>query len=344
MNKRFCLFVVLLAALLFLPLGLAFGQQLQVGEEIKKARAALTNNPSNREVRGRLVGLYYKQGLEDLSNRFYAEAVRAFQEGLAAGLQEADKLSANNPEVEETRYALAYALIQQGNSHEAIPVLDALVAYSPDYFKGRYLLGVTLVRTIEPRNVSRGLEVLRQMVLETSGDVRAFSVGAATRLSYNVSTVEFASGNSGKALALVDNVVRDYGNAPGETKGETSALKFALGTYLLDSGEFDSALFELQYLSEKDKDFALNSGVTLKQVLANAFYQTAVDALSARDADGAERALEMLAAQEKLEGSVSVEVHHGRALAHKLKGDEAMFQEELLAIKAMDEGYYNDLQ
>ena len=344
MNKRFRLFTVLLASLLFLPLGLTFGQQLQVGDEIKKARAALTSNPANSDARSRLVGLYFRQGVEDLSNRFYAEAVRAFQEGMAAGLQEADKLSVNNPEVEETRYALAYALIQQGNPHEAIPVLDALVAYSPDYFKGRYLLGVTLVRTIEPRNVSRGLEVLRQMVLETSGDVRAFSVGAATRLSYNVSTVEFASGNSGKALALVDNVVRDYGNAPGETKGETSALKFALGTYLLDSGEFDSALFELQFLSDKDKDFALKSGVTLKQVLADAFYQTAVNALSARDAGDAGRALEMLKAQEKLEGSASVEVHHGRALAHQIKGDEAMFQEELLAIKAMDEGYYNDLQ
>ena len=343
MNKRFRLVTVLLAALLFLPLGLAFGQQLEVGEEIKKARAALTNNPANREARSRLVGLYFKQGVEDLSNRFYAEAVGAFQEGLAAGLQEADKLSANNPEVEETRYSLAYALVQQGNPHAAIPVLDTLVADSPDYFKGRYLLGVTLVRTIEPQNVSRGLEVLRQIARETSDDIRTISVRTATRLSYNISTVEFASGNTAQALTLVDDVVRDYGNAPGETKAETNALKFALGTYLLDSGEFDSALFEFQYLSEKDKDFALNSGVTLKQVLANAFYQTAVDALSARDADGAERALEMLKEQEKLVGSASAEVHHGRALAHQINGDKEMAREELRAIKAMDESYYRDL-
>ena len=106
MNMRSRFFAVLLAGLLFLPLGFVFGQQLQVGEDIKKTRAALASNPSNSDARSRLVGLYYKQGVEDLRNRFYAEAVRAFQAGLAAGLQEAETLQANAPEVEEARYAL----------------------------------------------------------------------------------------------------------------------------------------------------------------------------------------------------------------------------------------------
>ena len=343
MNKRYRLFAVVLAALLFLPLGFTFGQQLQVGEEIKKARAALAKNPSDRQARIQVVGLFYKQGVEDLSNRFYAEAVRAFQEGLAVGLQEADKLSANNPEVEESRYALAYALVQQGNPYEAIPVLDTVVSDSPDYFKGRYLLGVTLVRTMEPANVSRGLEVLRQIARETSGEVRDITVRASTRMSYNVSTVAFGFGRTGQAVALLENVVRDYGHSAGETKAESSALKFALGTYLLDLGDFEGALFELQFLSDKDKDFTLNSGVTLKEVLANAYYETAVDFLSARDADGADRALDLLKAQEKLQGSASAEVHHGRALAHQIKGDEALVEEELQAVKAMDENYYNEL-
>ena len=343
MNKRFRFFAVLLAALLFLPLGFVFGQQLQVGEEIKKTRAALTSNPSDRDARSRLVGLYYKQGVEDLRNRFNAEAVRAFQEGLAAGLQEAQTLPANAPEVEEARYALAYALVQQRNRFGAIPVLETLVADSPDYFKGRYLLGVTLVRTMEPANVSRGLEVLRQIARETSGDVRVIAVGAGTRLSYNVSTVAFGSGRTGQAVALLENVVRDYGNSPGETKAETSALKFALGTYLLDLGDFEGALFELLFLSDKDKGFTLNNGVTVKEVLANAYYETAVDALSARDSDGAERALDLLKDQEKLQGSASAEVHHGRALAHQILGDRAKVQEELQAVKAMDESYYREL-
>jgi len=343
MNKRFRFFAVLLAALLFLPLGFVFGQQLQVGEDIKKTRAALTSNPSDRDARSRLVGLYYKQGIEDLRNRFHAEAVRAFQEGLAAGLQEAQTLPANAPEVEEARYALAYALVQQGNLCGAMPVLETLVADSPDYFKGRYLLGVTLVRSMEPANTSRGLEVLRQIARETSDDVRVIAVRAGTRLSYNISTVAFGFGQTGQAVALLENVVRDYGNSPGETKAETSNLKFALGTYLLDLGDFEGALFELRFLSDKDKGFALNNGVTVKEVLANAYYETAVDALSARDSDGAEWALDLLKEQEKLQGSASAEVHHGRALAHQILGDRAKVQEELQAVKAMDDSYYREL-
>lgn len=286
-----------------------------------------------------MVGDKYEEGISKVRSSDLDGAVAAFQAALAAG----QAMAGASDAIVQTRYALAYALVQQGKLLDAIPVLDSLVGDAPDNVNGRFLLGVTLVRSFASANTTRGLEVLQQLAKESEGNQKAVATQTAARLAYNASTIEYAAGNSENARDLLGGLTSDLGSAPAASGDENADIRYATGTYLGASGDYAGAQFELGLLitdrKGKYKGYANKNGVTAKQVLGGVYYQAAMDALDL-GADGAEDALNMVKELASLEGGESVDVLHVKALALQAKGDTDGLKAAMEAIMDKDSAYH----
>jgi len=307
--------------------------------EIEDSAARLENDPANQELRGRLVTLYYKQGVEDLQNNLDAEAAQAFEKGLEAAFGGTNPLPSDADSVKETRYALGYSQARQGRHFNAVEVLDELVEVAPEMIGARYLLGVSLIRSMTNENIQRGMEVLKQMARENEGDTATIAMNSSARLIYNYSTIDYAAGEAQTSLDLVSGLLANYGNNPAPTKSENQHLKFSAGVYLMATGDLDGAQFELDYLALKSKDYTLANGTTLTAIRSNLYYQAALNRLQEGGADGGKGALEMMKQADKLGGGNTAANHHVKALAHELAGNAEEAAKELAAVAAADPGY-----
>ena len=191
-------------------------------------------------------------------------------------------------------------------------------------------------------NAKRGVEVLVQLAKDGKQGAQAPAKESAVVLAYNGSTVQYAAGNASGAMSMVSAVTTDFGNKPSGDATQNSHITYASGTYKLSTGDSDGALFDLDSLINENQDYKLKNGTTAKQVLANAYFQAALDSL-AKGKDGADKALDMISAMVKLEGKESVEARHARAKAYELKGDQEGMKKEMEAIKAMDSNYHSKM-
>lgn len=281
----------------------------------------------------------YKGGIEQLRGGNLDSAISMFREALSSGEGMAGAMEAMG----QTRYALAYALVQQDNVMEAIPLLEKLVSDNPNHVNARFLLGVALGRSITQSQ--RGMEVLQQMAKESEGDQKEAATRTAARLGYNVATTFAAGGNAGGALAMMGGVTTELNSAPAADDDENAAIRYSMAKYLADTGDYDGAIFELEFLlvaggKSKYKDFALKNGVAGKQVLANIYYQAALKDLDS-GTSGADSALDRMKEVAKLEGKAAVDVLHVQAVAHEYKGDKEASAKDLEDIKGMDSGYHS---
>lgn len=272
----------------------------------------------------------YKQGVEDLQNNLYADAVEKLEQ--ASSDAEGDALA-------QIRYALGYAHAKQSRYSKAAQVLDKLVADSPDSSNGRYLLGVSLIRSMERSNIKRGMEVLNQLARENQGTIQTISANSAARLGHTLSTIDYASGQSKVALDGISDLLDRFGKNPAPTKIENLNIKFSAGVYLMATGDLSGAQFEFDYLTLNRPDFALNNGTTLNQVRSNLYYQTALARLKEGGKQGGEGALKMMEQADSLGGGNKAANHHLKALAYGLTGNEEEKAKEYAAVAEADSEY-----
>lgn len=278
----------------------------------------------------------YDKGVEQLVNSENAAAATSFQAALDSKPAAKSKLSS------KVRYGLAFALVTDGQVLKALPVLDELVASSPDNLKARYLLGVALIRSAVAANEARGVEVLAQMAREAEGEAAKIAAQGGATLGYNFSTAEYASGNGAGAVEIIDNV-QSIGDAPGESPELNNGISFAAGTYKTLTGDSAGAQAALGALLAADSSYALKNGVTAKQALSGFYYKAAADSLMTKDAPGADKALELLAELDSAGAGDFADIHHAKALAYNIKGDAAKVASELDIIKRLDATYYGNI-
>ncbi len=324
-------------------IGFTGGPVFAQSAEIDETSSRLANDPGNQELRVRLVNLYYKQALEDLQNNLDADAVGTLNKGLETASGGTNPVSDSHESVAETRYALGYALARQGKYFDAVLVIDDLVAAQQENFTARYLLGVTLIRSNTNENIQRGMEVLKQIAAESPGTNETASRTASARLTYNISTTEYAGGNAKGAADMMSDLFAKHGDTPGANDAENQHLKFASGVYLAATGDSSGAQFQLDGLAQEASGYALNNGTTLDQVRSNVHYQAALDALSSGGSSGGATALDAIRQVEDIDGS-SVTTMHVKALAYSLTGDSEAMNNEMDAIKSADQSYYDNIK
>lgn len=273
----------------------------------------------------------FNQGIEDLQNNLYAEAIEKLEQTSGAGAQ--------GENLATIRYALGYAHAKLWQYDKAVQVLDELVKASPDSQNGRYLLGVTLIRTMEGAKIKRGLEVLNQLARENPGSIATISANSAARLRHTQSTIDYASGKPSSALDGISDLLNRFGKDPAPTKSENLNIKFSAGVYLMATGDLSGAQFEFDYLTLNQPSFALNNGTTLNQVRSNLYYQTALARVKEGGKQGGEAALKMMEEADRLGGGNKAANHHLKALAYGLVGNDGEKAKEMAAVTGADPEY-----
>jgi tetratricopeptide (TPR) repeat protein len=272
-----------------------------------------------------------KQGLENLRNNMDAEAAEVLEQAATA--------AAPGKELADIQYALGYAYARQGKNGKAIQVLDELVAASPDSINGRYLLGISLIRRMDSKNIARGTEVLDQLGRENPGTIATMVANSAARLIHTQTTINYAAGGAKSALRRTSDLLDRFGRNPAPTKKENQNIQFSAGVYLMANGDLDGAQFEFDYLALKKKNLALNNGVTLGQIRSNLYYQSALVRLKEGGKQGGEGALKMMAQAEALGGGNEAANHHLKSLAYGLVGNEEEAAKSMAAVATADPEY-----
>ncbi len=291
----------------------------------------------------------FEEGTEDLQNNLVGDAITKLEAGLAAGQSGSNPLPDTDELIVKIRYAYAYALARERRFFDAIPELDVLVESAPEMEEAKYLLAVTLIRSMSNENVMRGMGLLKRMADEsTVSSGRTIAMNTAAQLGFNVSTAEYAAGDPEAAAQLLNGLRRDYGQALGKDKAENQNIRFAVGVYLRDAGDLDGALYELDILAGagEAQDYALKSGTTLSQVRADVYYQTALARLEEGGETGGREALDLIKQLEILEGTDGPDANfntHARALAYSLTGDSEASKMEMDKLKASNEAYFNSV-
>jgi len=328
----------LAAALIVLPAQ----AQDTITREISDTKAALATDPGSAPLRERLVSLYYLRGVDHLLNYEYDPAIAAFQDAVNASTQGAG-LPAGNKAVLEARYGLAYSLYQAGATGDAAVVADDLVQSAGASPRANYLLGVSLGASVRESDFSRGMDVLKS-VAGGSGQEAAAAPRSAARLSYAAAMIDYLVDKSGQGASRLNAVVASYGEEPAASSSENLNLHFLHGLLLLDSGDAVGAVTALERVRAADSGYATAAGTTIYKVLGNAYYAAALARLAAGGDSAGQEALALLEKLEAIEGANVVEIHHGKALAYRLMGDQAGEQREMQTIQSLDAAYYTRIK
>lgn len=320
--------------------GTTFAQRTSDSRTIKKLKKSLQSSPTNTDLRNKLVNLYYEQALEDLKSNEAKEAVLSLQEGLTIGMKSGNALADNSEAILKIRYALGYGLMKASRPMDAIPVIDSLVSSAPDNNEAKYLLGVSLVRTMTDSNTSRGLEVLKQLGSQGGEGLMRLTGETSARLAINTASMRFANGDATGANSQISLVSSTYGDRPSNSS-ENNHFAFSKAVYKTETGEAIAAVAELEDLETKAPRYKLSNGVALKIILANTYYRAAVENLGQGGAAAGDRALKLLVKAEAKEGSKVAEFAHAKAQAYAAKGDEANAKKAMDELKEIDSAYFN---
>ncbi|MBI4081015.1 MAG: hypothetical protein HY423_00250 [Candidatus Lambdaproteobacteria bacterium] len=324
--------VALLAAVL--PLGATFAQDT-VSREIRDTEVQLRKDTASQLLRERLLSLYYLRGVDQLWNYEYGHAADSFRKGLAY----ADRMPDTAPMVKEARYALATSLFQAGKANEAIPLLQSIRSVDPELRKVSYLLGVVLAASGDAAGFDKGLELLTGLAGRQGTTEAPLATRSAARLANNMAVVLHAVGKTDGAAKLMADV-RKLGDKPGASSDENLRIMYATGVYTLDADPFTSVTM-LELVKAASPDYRPSSGSPdLKTLLSGAYYRAALRHLAQGGVAPGRDALALLDKLEALEGKNAIDIHHAKAVAHKVDGNDAASQRELETIRTLDPAYF----
>ena len=241
-----------LAGLLFITPAAAQGI-LNLDETIDSTRLMLDGDSSNRDLRIRLVKLYFIEGARHLESGNARGAIGSLANGLRVA--ESGRVSDSEEVLQFTNYALAHATEDQRQIQEVISILDGLVAAAPRFHLARYMLGVVLMRSSSSADFGRGSEVMRQLSLDSRGAIRSQTSHAAANLAYERAISESNSGRTGAALDILQQVRSDYGDQPNNTDRQNQNFHFALGTLLDQTGNTEGAVQEYETVYNQNSNY-----------------------------------------------------------------------------------------
>lgn len=325
-------------------IGLFVSAQLSLAvtdAELREAQAAAGKAPGDDARRVELARLHYLKGADLSAAGNHAGAAAEFRAGLAVLEAKPSRVREQNPVYEETRYGLGYSYLMQAQPQDAVVVLDQLVAASPRAGHARYLLAVALMNVRTAAASRRAVEVLGQFGREFPEPDRAMAAHAASRYVYDVSIGTALSHKAGEAVQALSRLRDRFGAASGADAAENQALHYGLGTFQLMAGNDAAGLAELEGLKGAAPNFALKNGVTLAQVLSNAYYRAGLEMLSKGTPEALGQAVAAFDNAEKVGSGKETDTHHGKALAYKQLGQTDKFGQEMAAIRQLDSQVYN---
>jgi tetratricopeptide (TPR) repeat protein len=308
--------------------------------EFREAEAALKAAPSDGAKRIELAALHYLKGSDFAQSGNAANAVVEFKTALSVLEDRQSKVPEQTPVYEETRYGLGYAYFALGQPQEAVVILDQLVAASPRFARARYLLGIALLRMSSEDSMGRGLEVLMQLAKDTPGPDGTAATHAITRYVYNLAVGHAGIGRPGQALAMMRSTRERIGAGTGADAAENQALLFGMGVFQTQTGNSPAGLSEFEALKAANERYRLKNGLTLQQVLANAYYQAGTEQLSRGGQGALQQALMNFENAERYGTGKETDTHHGKALAYKQLNQQDKMAEELALILKLDREYY----
>ena len=340
----------------------------------------LTNNPGKKSPMKLLADKNFKKGVqvlaalsEDGSRPYDGKASRAlgiegganFNEGNrllgendAAGaasmmqaavwtFEDANGSSKENASMlEAARYGLAYALKESGNpvsAGEAIVVLEKVIQINPKHDQAKYLLGVTLMNSPGDKGLDKGLKVLSRLSKEGKPPYNGYASQAVTRHVYNLSSVMYAAGEKDRAADLLEKIGGSVGGGMGASEEENNKVRFATGTYMVESGDNYGAMEQFEDIQKSDPNFTSPSGKKVDEVLSNTYYRAGRDQLEAGGETGGALALEMFTKAGETGDANSARIRHGKVAAYALTGDEEGFKKESDGLKKANPEYFKEI-
>ncbi len=344
--KRFWLIALATAALVLAQVAeqnVAQAQDSKYRPEIRRLTAELAKDTHKDATRILLATQLYLEASDLSMASKHDDAAKGFKAGLAVLQDRNGTVPENQPVYEETRYGLGYSALMLGQTQDAVGALDPLVASSPGVGKARYLLAAALLASGTDASFKRGLAVLTAMAGQNMGAEKDMAVRGATRWSYDLAVTLAAEGKGADALALMQDVRTRFGAASGANPAENQALQYGVAYFTgLTTGP-SAAAAEYDKLSGQNAAYKLANGVTLKQVLSNAYYRAGLDALGLKTKEGNEQAVTAFNEAQEYGTGTDVDQMHGRALAYKNLGQADKMLVELARIEQTDPGYYKSI-
>jgi hypothetical protein len=335
--------VVLLVGALPLAPRAGAQEQAELDEAILSTRMRLESDPGDRELRLRLVGLYLAQGTRQLKAGDRAAALSSLSQGLRVAEASGGQIASSDEVMRLMDQTLARAARELGNDRERIATLERLVASSTGFTSTRYVLGTALMRSKDPAEFARGMDVMTALHGEDDSELRRRVAAAGAGLAYERALAEFRDGRPGGAQDTLRAARERFGERPFQTEAQNQNLRYTFAKALDDTGETEAALREYEALYAENPGYALAGGAALRGILADTYYKRAVELLASEGAGVGDEALGLLDRLEALEGSGSVDLHHARYLAHHKLGDEAAAERERKTIRELDPAYHDAL-
>jgi tetratricopeptide (TPR) repeat protein len=244
---------------------------------------------------------------------------------------------------EEARYGLGFSYLAMGQPHHTVVVLDQLVAASPAFTRARYLLGVALVRMGSETGVRRGCEVLAQLAKEAPAPDGPAAMRAMSRYELDLAAGLASAGQPFAAEAALEDVQERFGPASGANDAENQALLFAMGVIHMQAGNASAGLADHESLKSHNAGYRLKDGVTLKQVLSDAYYQAGLEQLHHRGDAALQQAVAYFDRAEANGTGKEVDTHHGKAIAYKRMKQPDKMALELGAVLKLNPEYFKKI-
>ncbi len=335
------LLTLLVAAALLLPAGFAFSQMRSA--EIADAEKLLGENPTFNN-RLRLGTLQYLEGVDMLDAGNTEGAVEMMQAGVWTLEDGQGQIPESHPVFEEARYGLAYGALQNDDPYTALAALDQLVAASPNFDKARYLLGVTLSQLSGAKSQARAVTVFTALAQDGEAPYAEMGQHAALRMAYNLSTLTHAQGDAAGALELLGGTSGTLGEGAAASEAEAAAVQFAMGAYLLDTGDTFGAMDSFESLHASNPGYELSNGVALAGVLSNTYYNGGVEQLELGGESANRLAVNLFNNAADVGDPAALDVRHGLAVAHTNLGELDEAAKQLAEIVKQDASYYERIK
>ena len=247
--KLYHLWIAVLLTLAFsLPAGSALGQGGDA--DIAMAKVKLTAEPSFWN-RMRLAALQYNEGHRLLSAGMSAEGARMMQAAVWGYEDIGDAISEDSEVFERARYGLAYAMNENGNTVEAIIVLEKMIAANPIMDQAKFLLAKIL--TGKPgKNFNKGTQLLAGLTEDGSPPY----AGKASRALRNLAASQFNEGyellgeldaaGAAKMMQAAVWTLEDANGGSKEIAAELETARYGLAHSLKESGNSGEAVLVLE--------------------------------------------------------------------------------------------------
>jgi len=344
MTVRHKALAILTATVMAVAGEISFGQT-GATPEITQAAELLQANPASRVNRTNLASLYYMQGIAAAGNGQHGAAIQAYRAGLDIAIGQATKLAPGDPVVQVLRYGAGYSLYSIRQYEQSAAMLEPLAAEFLSLPRARYLLGLSLMRSPRLEQWRHGLDVLGNLAAESSPPLRDLALRTGARWAYLRGIELSIDGRFDSAAALADAFLK---NAPVDTLGEDETIQhflYAAGYFYRNAGNGAAAAFAYEKLYQLNEEYTLANGLTLSAVLANAYYQAALDVLPQGDPTILRQAIKWLNDAEETSSVSSADVNHGKAIAYmKLGPSEARnAAREVEAMRRKDVAYFRGI-